>query len=266
MHQTFNLSLADLLQKTAWTTEPPKPYSLFHLSFAFVGLLLAAGLSLFLARRLAPKHLDRVLWGCGFLLALTEIYKQLFLYHVVYLGDYNWWYFPFQLCSMPMYLCMLLPLLARRPRAHQTVCTFLQDFCLLGGIMALAEPSGLMHPYWTLTIHGLWWHVMLIFIGLLICFSGLSGRNRWDYLRTLPLLGCFCVIATCINIATHGEADMFYISPYYPVSQAVFHQISLVLGTAAGILVYLLSLCAGGFLCHLLANAIARRFQPSAVS
>ncbi len=266
MCQTLNLFLTGLLQKTAWTMEPPKPYSLFHLSFSFIGLFLAVRLSVYLARRLAVKQLNRLLWVCGFLLAVAEVYKQLFLYYVVYLGDYNWWYFPFQLCSMPMYLCLLLPLLGRYPRAHQTVCTFLQDFCLLGGIMSLAEPSGLLHPYWTLTLHGLWWHVMLVFIGLLICFSGLSGQTRSDYLRTLPLLACFCAAATCINVATHGEADMFYISPYYPVSQAVFHQISLVLGTAAGILVYLLSLCAGGFLCHLLANAIARRFPPSAVS
>ena len=73
--------------------------------------------------------------------------------------------FLFQLCSVPMYLCLLLPLLqtAWHGRIARAFYTFLQDYGLLGGVMALAEPSGLMHPYWTLTLHG--------FSGILCSFS-----------------------------------------------------------------------------------------------
>ena len=157
-----------------------------------------------------------------------------------------------------MYLCLLLPLLRRHEKMFRIVCTFLQDFSLLGGIMALAEPSGLLHPYWTLTMHGLIWHILLVFIGLVLAFSQIPYRTNAGYLWTLPMLAAFCAVATAINIATGGAADMFYISPYYPVTQVVFYQISLRLGTGAGICIYVLCLCAGGFLCHLLAGWLNR--------
>ena len=49
---------------------------------------------------------------------------------------------------------------------------------------------------------------------------------------------------------------MFYISPYYPVTQAVFHEISLAAGILPGIAVYLISICVGAALCRLLLNRL----------
>lgn len=116
--------------------------------------------------------------------------------------------------------------------------------------MALVEPSGLMHPYWVLTIHGLVWHVLLIFISLLISFHDIGSHDIQGYLHTLLLFLFFCGIATIINVVTHGVADMFYISPYYPVTQVVFDQISIHYGIAVGITIYLTAVCMGGYLCH----------------
>ena len=109
----------------------------------------------------------------------------------------------------------------------RTICTYLQDFSLLGGIMALAEPSGLMQPYVTLTVHGLTWHLILIFIGLYCHRCGLAGKSWREYAKTLPLLAVFLAFASIINVVTHGQADMFYISPFYPVTQVFFYQVSL---------------------------------------
>lgn len=237
------------IRQTAWPMTPPVPYSAFHLFISLAGIAVAAWLARKICQRTNSQRLPGILFLCGALLAVSEVYKQLFLYIVVNEGHYDWWYFPFQLCSLPMYLCLLLPLL-RRPWQRDVVYTFLRDFALLGGIMALAEPSGLMHPYWTLTLHGLLWHLALIFISLLISFGRLGSASLQGYLHSLLLLAFFCGIATLINIKTHGAADMFYISPYYPVSQVVFHQFSLQCGIAAGIVVYLGSICFGGFICH----------------
>ena len=236
-----------LLQASAWPIQAPEPYSAFHI------LLCAAGipLAVFLARRLArtSTHPCGVLFICGLVLVVSELYKQGFLYFVAGQGRYNWWYFPFQLCSVPMYLCLILPLFKHTPhcRMEKCICTFMQDFALLGGVMALAEPSGLMHPYLLLTLHGFLWHFMLIFIGLYCAMTGLGGRTPGDFVSMLPLfLACVC-IATFINVASHpyGNADMFYISPYYPNGQIVFHQIALTIGTAPGNLLYLAAMVLG---------------------
>lgn len=257
-----------LLQKTAWPMTPPAPWSAFHIVFSVSGLAFAGALALFLARRCQKAGCAKngipcackVLWICGILLAASEIYKQLFILQVVSGGVYDWWYFPFQLCSTPMYLCLVFPLFPSGA-PQKNAAGYLKAFAFLGGIMALAEPSGLMYPYWTLTLHGLLWHILLVFIAFFCAASGLAGRSTRDFFHTLPLFFLFCLIATAINIFTGGKADMFYISPYYPITQVVFHQISLALGILPGIGIYLAAICAGAFLCHRLLNLLS--FAPA---
>lgn len=243
--------LKEIFQLSSWTMNTPVPYSAFHLLLGGTGILTA----IFLAWKMSRKQHRHVLFICGLILCASEIYKQGFLYYIVNEGQFDWWYFPFQLCSIPMYLCLLYPVLGRAaPKRYLTaVCTFIQDFALLGGIMALAEPTGLMYPYIVLTLHGFIWHFILIFLGLYCALSGHGSTKAKDFPDTIPLfLGC-AAIATFINTASHpyGNADMFYISPYYPNGQIVFHQIALTLGTAPGNLLYLVSAILGGFLLHM---------------
>lgn len=97
----------NFLQKTAWTMTIPRPYSCFHLLFCGVGIILVGFLVHILCRK-CYKIPYVPFYGCGLVLALGELYKQLFLYQVVNQGCYDWWYFPMQLCSTPMYLCIIL--------------------------------------------------------------------------------------------------------------------------------------------------------------
>ncbi|WP_302327852.1 YwaF family protein [Enterocloster lavalensis] len=255
--------MQDLIQRffqaAAWPMQTPVPYSPFHLCAAALGVFVAVRA----ARKLASAPKERVLFACGSILAASELLKQGFLYYVVNGRSYDWWYFPFQLCSIPMYLCLIFPLLSGpgMARARRAVCTFIQDFGLLGGVMALAEPSGLFHPYWALTLHGLCWHFMLIFLGLYCAGSGGAGRERAAYLDTLPLFAACCAVAMLINVAAHpyGNADMFYISPYYPNGQIVFHQIALEIGITAGNLIYLTGVALGGWICHVACRRFAHR-------
>ena len=240
-----------IFQMSSWPMRIPVPYSAFHILLGGAGILTAT----YLAWKMPKRQPNRVLFTSGLILAASELYKQGFLYYIVNGSQFDWWYFPFQLCSLPMYLCLLLPLIRSlgRPRFREAVYTFLQDFSLLGGIMALAEPSGLMHPYIVLTFHGFIWHFILIFIGLYSALAGQGSRDAKGFFSTIPLFLSFAAFATFINIAAHpyGNADMFYISPYYPNGQVVFHEIALTIGTAAGNILYLLSVLWGGFLFHL---------------
>ena len=145
---------------------PPRPYGPFHLLFTAAGAGAAVWLSALLSRPQKSPGLSRLLFLCGLVLAVCEGFKQGFLYFVENNHTYDWWYFPFQLCSVPMYLGLLLPAANSVPRLRSVFTVFIQDYGLLGGIMALLEPSGLMHPYWLMTIHGFLWHFILIFMGL----------------------------------------------------------------------------------------------------
>ncbi|MFR3728547.1 hypothetical protein [Lacrimispora sp.] len=252
--------MKEFLEKTAWPMNPPVPYSLFHILFVAIGLITVVLLAYYTNRSINNRKLPLLLFFCGVVLAATEVWKQLFLYYVVNEQTYNWWYFPFQLCSLPMYFCLIIPFTPGK--SNKTIlCTFMQDFNLLGGIMALAEPSGLFHPYWFLTLHGLIWHLLLIYIALVIAFSRYSDVSLKGFARTLPLFLICCIIASIINRTAKplGQADMFYISPYYPSAQIVFHEIALQYGIPAGNGVYLIATCFGGFLFHSIFNRVHLR-------
>lgn len=103
-------------QATAWTMDTPKPYGAFHLVLTVLGV----SLSIFLARKFSfPERKagpDTILFLCGLFLGLTELYKQGFIYYIENGRTYDWWYFPFQLCSVPMYLGLFIPMVPARIR------------------------------------------------------------------------------------------------------------------------------------------------------
>ena len=246
-----------LIEATAWPMAAPKPYSPFHLLLTAAGLAAALLSAIALGksfRKKTQKELEkssrRLLFACSLVLMFMEAYKQCFLF---YLNGfhYNWWYFPFQLCSVPMYLCLSFPLIKKAER-RTVLASFLQDFGVLGAVFALAYPPGLMYPYWTLTLHSFIWHFLLFFIGTFCAVSGLSDRSSSGWRKELPLFFACCAAALAINTAAGPEAnaDMFYISPYHPSVQPVFRQIAETLGIFPGILIYLAAVLAGSRLTH----------------
>ena len=76
---------------------------------------------------------DIFFFVCGILMLCSEIWKQLTLTVAIGGGKYIWWYFPFQLCSIPMYILLVYPWLRRR-NARLTLLAFLMSYSLLGGI------------------------------------------------------------------------------------------------------------------------------------
>lgn len=247
------------LWKTAWPMNPPLPFSAFHILFMIFGLS-SAFLAAWLLRKTPESLRIRLLFLLGVLLALSEAYKQLFLYYIVNHGHYDWWYFPFQLCSIPMYFCLLLPFSGSRGR--RVLCTFMYSYNLLGAMMVFVEPSGLMHPYWTLTLHSFMWHIILIFIGLLAVFSRMASPSPRCFAGATGLFLACCAIATGINILAHplGNTDLFYITPYYPNTQIVYSQIASLVGIIPGNLIYMASIILGAWLFHLLYR---RKLFPS---
>ena len=110
--------------------------------------------------------IEKVLFFIGIFLLTSEILKQLLLTFVMNNGHYNLWYFPFQLCSLPMYLLVLYPFFHTEP-ARNTILGFLSTYNLLGGIAVFFDTSGMHYPLLILTVHSYLWHILLIVTGIL---------------------------------------------------------------------------------------------------
>lgn len=209
-----------------------------------------------------PLHSDNALCFrpfflvCGLLLAASEIWKQLYLTFGINGGCYDWWYFPFQLCSTPMYVQLLLPHLKKGRLCH-ALLTFLMCYGTLGGIAAFADTSGMHYPALSLTVHSYLWHILQILTGILAGFALFRGPgallSRKAFGDASLLYLAFCAMASLINffVTPHAVINMFYINPRYPMEQVVFCRLVPYIGNNAAILAYMGAtvLGAGIFFC-----------------
>ncbi|MCD8124294.1 MAG: YwaF family protein [Lachnospiraceae bacterium] len=214
----------------------------------------------------------RFLCFLGVALLVSEIWKQWVLTYRVYDGHYNVWYFPFQLCSLPLYLCPVYGIVPERWR--ERIDIFLMDFTLMGGIAVFIDQSGMQYSLPALTAHSYLWHFILIFLGCLSGFRFVVGEggtlfrdNQCTFTRSLPIWAAGVVIATVLNVALWplGEISMFYISPFEASTQIVFRDIAARFGITAGNLAYLAVMVIAAALFHLgwcLVRACFRKRLP----
>ena len=266
--EAFVEALADLLMLTAWKMDKPQPYGWLHLCVMLAGFPLSAWAAWKL-RRLGERGNRILLLTVGLFLLFCEAYKQLF-YELVLEPDngYRWSNFPFHLCSVPMYLCLLILCLKDGP-LRKSLYTFLMSYNLLGGAIAFAEPSGLLHGRWTLTMHAFIWHMVLVFLGLYIGFSGRGGTGKRDYWHATAVFLTLCAIAFAINctfweISGH-TIKMFFLGPAHsPI--AVFKDLSKWLGWPIGMALYIPSVAVGAAVVLWLFRLPAKRCRTKACS
>ena len=260
----MNRYIRVFLESTAWQMEMPEMFGVLHL------ILLAAAIGAAVWGAVRAKRLDdagriKLLAACGWLLAAMEVYKQLFLFYVVNNGVYDWWFFPFQLCSVPMYLCTLLPLLAKPAhnmmaadtggsrKAYSACLTFMVGFTSVSAAAALLYPQDFLRPYVTLTMHGFIWHGLLLFISLVISLSGMADLSRRGIGRSVLLFLCLCLVAIGINafaepymaeaystgLIRNQYAAMFYLNPYHLSPQPFVGSIQKSAGIPIGLALYI---------------------------
>ena len=219
---------------------------------------------------------DVFFFACGILMLCSEVWKQFTLTFVIGGGRYNCWYFPFQLCSIPMYILLAYPWL-RRSNTRRTLLTFLMCYCLLGGVAVFADTSGLHYPLRALTIHSYLWHILLIILGVTagITYLRLLRANKKKALFSRSLKTAFplrpflyssllylacCLIAELLNLSLDrfGTINMFYINPDYQMQQVVFRDLLPILGNTGVILFYIASTILGAFILFLVWKLIFR--------
>ena len=253
-----NSIISEILNTTAWMMDAPPLFGGFHIAASLSAVFAALAAAALFARRVnadsdKKRALVRVLSFTGWVLVFLEIYKQLFLYFIVNNGAYDWWFFPFQLCSVPMYLCILLPLTGGRLR--DAFLTFMGGYTFISAVATLIYPEDLLRSYTSLTIHGFVWHGILLFISLLILMTGAFDASPGGLLRTALLFALLSAVAVCINaaveplmqsiLAAHSEVEhewaaMFYMNPYHISPQPIVNSVQKTAGIPAGLVLYAL--------------------------
>lgn len=205
--------MESLIKSTDWIMAEVKPYSLFHLVFFATGIICILIITN-TTSKFDQKKSDMFLFCLGIFLLMTEVYKQLFYYYVITPYDYSWWIFPFQMCSIPMYLT-IIQYFVKDERIKTCLFDYIFSFALFGGLAAFIEPSGIIHEYWTLTLHSFIWHLVLILMSIHIFRN--NNISFKSFKNPLLLFLVLLVIALAINffvVSITGEyINMFFAGP-----------------------------------------------------
>ena len=204
--------MTQFFQWTAWRMADPAAYGPFHIIMTVV-LLTAAILGARSLRNANEKQNRWVLGLVGGFLLLTEVYKIAF-HMTVNPYEYGFWgVFPFQLCSVPMYLSVFCAF-CRNKKINDCLYQFMFAVNMFGGAIAFLEPSGIQHTYVTLTLHAYIWHMSLVFIGLYLYMSNRACTTKGGYKKVAVTYLCSCVVAQGFNLIFGDKINCFYISPF----------------------------------------------------
>ena len=226
-------NILDVLNMTAWRMEPPQLFGSFHIAASLITAVLAVLAAVFFARR-------------------ADIEKNVRK-------------------TMPMYLCMLLPFLKDESRV--TLMTFMGGYIFISATATLIYPEDILRPYISLTVHGFIWHGLLLFMSLLIIFTGCTDAGPRGLRGSAVLFVIQCIIALNINIVaepvmpairaahpsvTHDWAAMFYLNPFHVSPQPVICAIQEAAGIPAGLIVYVIAIAAVSSMAVVLSKKIFR--------
>ena len=240
-------------------SKAPDMYGAFHISILTAFLITDVLLFLFLKKK-PEKTLRKAIHVMGMIMIVLEIWKQWFIFTYIY-ERYTMWFFPWQLCSMAMYLSSLLPFL--KGKTEEASLVFLSTFSLFAAVMALLVPSDMLRKQVLFTLHGFIYHEIMIAESLCAMMI-VSRRKEYRFRPSVIMFLIMAVIAEVINVIGHflmrninREPDMFFITPFYKTDQPVFDYIAEKLGIIPEIIIYLALIVLAAFLIY----AAIRRFM-----
>lgn len=245
----------------------PTLYGWYHLlCFAIVVALCA--LVFFKARNLSDKQMDRILGITTAILVVFEVYKQL-LYTYNPGNDswvYEWYAFPFQFCSTPMYV-MLAAVLIKNEKVRTALYAYLATYGLFAGAVVMIYPGDVFSTYFGINAQTMIHHGAMVVIGVLMYVSGRAKLSHKTILKALPVFGIAVAIALGLNVLYHFFGDpnqtfnMFFISPYYPCTLAVLNLFYGKVPYVVFLMIYVLGFTAAGYIMSLIATGSKKLYD-----
>jgi hypothetical protein len=200
---------------------PPPSYGAHHLIYVALFVVGTFVICYFL-KNCSDKTMRRVTLFVWIPFVLMEIGNQLvFTYDAGW--QYPWEYFPFQLCSTPLYL---MPLVAftKEGKFRDAIMAFISTFAFFGGLVVFIYPNDVFCWFDYINHKTMLHHGTQILIGIFYFVYNRKKVNFAYFVRAIYVFVACCVVAIFINeigYATIVKNDpeqminMFYFSRHF---------------------------------------------------
>ena len=242
--------------------EEPKPFGWFHILCIVLMLITIFFLS---KKKHSEKRLKTILAVYGFVALILELLKQLvwtFNYDTVtniVTWDYQWYAFPFQLCTTPIFVSIICIFL-KKGKIRNALLSYMAYITILGSISTILIPESCFVSDILVNIHTMWLHLGSFVVSVYLLMSKEVKTNFESLKGSVIVFLIFVVIAEVMNIVLYnigvlnGETfNMFYISPYFISTLPVFDIIQKNVPYLLYLLIYIIALSLGGSIIYLIA-------------
>lgn len=258
-------------------TQMPKPelYGLFHLlCFALsieVGVLLCV-----LHKKGILKNPVKVVAVTAIIVIVLEVYKQI-NYSFSYgeggvTFDYQWYIFPWQFCSLPMFAGALAGII-KKGKVHDSLCAFLSTYAVFAGLAIMVYPGDVFSSTMGISIQTMVCHGSMITVGIYLFYSGHVKLEHKTILKAMPVFAIAVGAAVVMNeIAYYSglleteEFNMFFVSRHCDPHLPVYSEIQKLVPYPLDLIIYILGFTLVAYLILLAAMGIkkaARKMSKS---
>lgn len=248
----------------------PASYGWFHLLWLALSILVI----LILALRKERNH-ERTLktillvYGIGSLIleAVKQIIWSYVFNPVTQVGnwDYQWYSFPFQLCTTPIFASLFAAFL-RRGNLRNCLLSYMAFITILGSAATALYPESCFVQTLLVDIHTMYLHLGSLIVSIYLLASEEVSVRFQNLIKGYGVFLVFVMLAEILNITIyqsgvlHGETfNMFYISPYFTSSLPVFDAIQGKVPFPLFLFLYLAAIFVGSLVVFLIAKLIGRR-------
>ena len=202
--------------------EQPKIFGSWHLISLSITIVLVVLVCIFL-RNSKQKTYAAILMTIWALMFSLEILNQFVSsYYIAEDGtvvwSYMWRRFPFQLCTLAIYILPFVALL-KDGKLRDVLSTFYFTYLLFGGLLVVLVPVNSFDITVFHNVYGMAYHGLQVISAVYIAIYNRKRISFINFLYALIMFVCSVIIATIMNVIAHAvdpaeEFNMFFISPY----------------------------------------------------
>lgn len=244
----------------------PEMYGWFHIMFLII-LLLSILIIKFKFNKLNNKKIKKILLIYSIVCLLLEVYKQInfsFNYNLIDTWwEFQWYAFPFQFCSTPMYVALIASL-TKNKRIENACYVFLSTYGLIAGIAVMLYPSTVFINTIGINIQTMIHHSSMVFIGALLLINNKIKYTFKSLISGMIVFTICVLIALYIDISTYylsidNGLKMFFISPFHESSLPIFNIIYSKVNYILFLIIYILIFTFGAYIVLLFNNLIKKK-------
>lgn len=212
--------LENIIKFMQFEMQKPKLYGWFHIMCLIIMIFLVIILS---NKKVNSKKMVLV---CSIIMIVFEIYKQLSFSFINGVWSYQWYIFPFQFCSVPMYVGFIAGI-TKNKKLEKILYSFLSTYAVCAGVAVMLYPSTVFVSEVMINIQTMVHHGFMAIIGLCLIIKGNVELNKSTLFNGLKVFIILVLIALSLNILTYyidlnNGFELFFISPFKRSTLPIF--------------------------------------------